>query len=90
MPIRVRATHMFCGRSSLVLGLAMPVLKFICGRYNRLRMVMHGGQFKDYVTSTQPYGLVLANLSHVLGGQYDHGKFLEWLSQQEGSVILAP
>jgi hypothetical protein len=40
-------------------------------------------QNKELITvspsSTQPYGLVVGNMSHVLGGSYDHDLFLDWI-----------
>jgi hypothetical protein len=82
MPLKVRAIHLFCGRSSmLVLGLALPFFKFLMGKFIRMRLVIHGGYQHDYAPSTLEFGIT--RLSHDLGGDYGREEYDSWLAERE-------
>jgi len=83
VPALYRSVHTFTGSGQSVVGLTMPVLKHMGGRYYRLRLVLHAGSDKEILERLALYGITGDHLGAYVGGRYNNtrepGEFRQWL-----------
>jgi hypothetical protein len=82
-PMRWRVTHLCTGSGRSGLGIILPVLKYMVGRKNRLRFVVHAGSDTELLDQFSDYGLVKVHMSHCVGGSYGRDDFLEWVGERQ-------
>jgi hypothetical protein len=84
--VHLRAVHFFCGRSTTLLSMALPI-KFLVGRQVRYRLIIHGGGSRDnYMTDLKQYGLKAEFLSRrIIGGGFDDSDLIPLLMELESS-----
>jgi hypothetical protein len=88
MPLHLRANHVFYGRitTSLLIGMALPVYKFLLGSQVRHHSIVHGSRGDRYMTDLKQYGLKTENLSRIIGGSFDNSNLMPLFKEFESSV----
>lgn len=84
MPIVFRAIHTFTGSGQSVVGITMPVIKHIGGKYFRQRLLLHAGSDKEILERLDMYGVKGAHLGSYVGGRFtrEMNGYLEWLENE--------
>ena len=92
IPSKFRGVHTFTGSGQSVVGLIMPVLKHMGGRYYRLRLVIHAGSDKELLERLALYGVTGEHLGAYVGGRYnrERSEFLSWLEQEQRKEQTSP
>ena len=89
VPTVFRGIHTFTGSGQSVVGLTMPILKHMGGRFYRLRLVLHAGSDKELLERLALYGITGDHLSPYVGGRYnsERSAFEAWLQTQRRAEV---
>jgi hypothetical protein len=78
-----RAVHVCTGSGRAMLGVILPIAKYVMGRHLRLRLVIHSGSDNDLLDGFERYGLGRDHLkSVVLCNESVVDNYAEWLEEQ--------
>jgi hypothetical protein len=84
LPITLKAVHMCLPILAYsFLTVVIPVVKQICGKDVRLRMMLHVKSGPGFIREMEAYGVSVKNITSVLGGAFLHADYLVWLREQE-------
>jgi hypothetical protein len=64
------------------LAVVIPVIKQMCGKDVRLRMMLHAKSGPGFIREMETYGVSVKNIPSVLGGAFQHVDYLVWLREQ--------
>jgi hypothetical protein len=91
LPVQLKAVHMCLPILAYsFLAVVIPVVKQICGKEIRLRMMLHVKSGPGFIREMEPYGVSVKNIPSVLGGAFRHADYLVWLREQEIVRPLQP
>jgi hypothetical protein len=83
LPIRLRAMHICLPFRRPPFTFVLPVIKFICGKSIRQRMVIHHGSDLEVLLGLENHGIIRANIPAALGGEYNlQAELTEWLADR--------